>query len=425
MGRSATATRSIEQEKLPVRERVARLVDADSFAEEGLLANWEQEGLGADGVVTGLATGRRANGCPDGQRPRCQGGILGPEDRRKDPPDPGVRAQTPDPDGLPRRLGRRPDHRSGADVPGAPGRRADLLQPGAPLGPGAQVCLLFGPERRRRRLHPGLLRHGDHARRQRLDVPRLAADGADGDRRGGHARGDGRGADAHRRLRGAATSSRKTDEEAIDIAQRYLSYMPSNWREARRPPRRPSRLPSGRSPRSSRPTRRRLRRRELIDAVVDGEASSRSKKRWAKELVVGYARLEGRVIGIVANQPKVKGRGAVRRLGRQGGALHLDLQRLQRAAALPRRRPGFMIGTDVERQGIIRHGAKMISAVSEATVPKISVIVRKAYGAGSLRDGRAGVRARLLPRPSDRLDRRDGTGGGDQRRLLQPDPGDL
>ena len=51
--------------------------------------------------------------------------------------------------------------------------------------------------------------------------------------------------------------------------------------------------------------------------------------------------------------------------------------------------PGFMIGTQVEREGIIRHGAKMISAVSEATVPKISVIVRKAYGAGPLRDGRA------------------------------------
>ena len=56
--------------------------------------------------------------------------------------------------------------------------------------------------------------------------------------------------------------------------------------------------------------------------------------------------------------------------------------------------PGFMIGTQVERQGIIRAGAKMISAVSEATVPKISVIVRKAYGAGPLRDGGPGLRAR-------------------------------
>ena len=66
----------------------------------------------------------------------------------------------------------------------------------------------------------------------------------------------------------------------------------------------------------------------------------------------------------------------------------------------------------------------MISAVSEATVPKISVIVRKCYGAGPLRDGGPGVRARLLPRAADRADRGDGARGRDQRGLLQPDPGD-
>src|SRR5205823_9101833 len=104
--------------------------------------------------------------------------------------------------------------------------------------------------------------------------------------------------------------------------------------------------------------------------------------RWAKELVVGYARIEGRVVGIVANQPK-----------RRGGVLFVDSS--DKAARfistcnafnLPliflADVPGFMIGTAVERQGIIRAGAKMISAVSEATVPKLSVIVRKAYGAG-------------------------------------------
>ena len=83
-----------------------------------------------------------------------------------------------------------------------------------------------------------------------------------------------------------------------------------------------------------------------------------------------------------------------------------------------------MIGTAVERQGIIRHGAKMITAVSEATVPKISVIVRKAYGAGLYAMAGPGLRARLLHRAAERLDRRDGPGGGGQRRLLQPDPGD-
>jgi acetyl-CoA carboxylase carboxyltransferase component len=105
-------------------------------------------------------------------------------------------------------------------------------------------------------------------------------------------------------------------------------------------------------------------------------------KRWAKELVVGYARLEGRAVGIVANQPK-----------QRGGVLFVDSS--DKAARfiwtcnafnLPliflADVPGFMIGTAVERQGIIRAGAKMVSAVSEATVPKFSVIIRKAYGAG-------------------------------------------
>jgi methylmalonyl-CoA decarboxylase subunit alpha len=106
------------------------------------------------------------------------------------------------------------------------------------------------------------------------------------------------------------------------------------------------------------------------------------QKRWAKELVVGYARVEGRVVGIVANQPK-----------QRGGVLFVDSS--DKAARfiwtcnafnIPllflADVPGFMIGTAVERQGIIRAGAKMISAVSEATVPKLSVIIRKAYGAG-------------------------------------------
>ena len=98
--------------------------------------------------------------------------------------------------------------------------------------------------------------------------------------------------------------------------------------------------------------------------------------------MVGYARLDGRAIGIVANQPKVKGgvlfvdsADKAARFIWTCNAFNVPLLFLADV-------PGFMIGTQVERQGIIRHGAKMISAVSEATVPKISVIVRKAYGAG-------------------------------------------
>jgi acetyl-CoA carboxylase carboxyltransferase component len=120
----------------------------------------------------------------------------------------------------------------------------------------------------------------------------------------------------------------------------------------------------------------------VIDALVDAESFFEIHARWAKELIVGYARLEGRVIGIVANQPRQKGgvlfgdsADKAARFIWTCNAYNVPLLFLADV-------PGFMIGTQVERHGIIRHGAKMISAVSEATVPKISVVVRKAYGAG-------------------------------------------
>ena len=119
--------------------------------------------------------------------------------------------------------------------------------------------------------------------------------------------------------------------------------------------------------------------RGLVD---DGFASSRSTRCGRSELVVGFARLGGQVVGVVANNPMFK-----------GGVLFVDSAdkatrfiQLCDAFNVPllflADVPGFMVGTAVEKQGIIRHGAKMISAVSEATVPKICVVVRKAYGAG-------------------------------------------
>jgi acetyl-CoA carboxylase carboxyltransferase component len=156
--------------------------------------------------------------------------------------------------------------------------------------------------------------------------------------------------------------------------------MPQNWREA--PPAAPPADPERDSFAVPEDENKPFDMLELIEAVVDEGSFLEVQKRWAKELLVGYARLEGRVVGIVANQPK-----------QRGGVLFVDSS--DKAARfiwtcnafnIPllflADVPGFMIGTQVERQGIIRAGAKMISAVSEATVPKLSVIVRKAYGAG-------------------------------------------
>jgi len=120
----------------------------------------------------------------------------------------------------------------------------------------------------------------------------------------------------------------------------------------------------------------------LIDALVDAESFFEVHPRWAKELVVGFARLDGRAIGIVANQPKQKGgvlfvdsADKAARFIWLCNAFNVPLVYLADVA-------GFMVGTKVEREGIIRHGAKMVFATSQATVPKISVVVRKCYGAG-------------------------------------------
>jgi acetyl-CoA carboxylase carboxyltransferase component len=191
------------------------------------------------------------------------------------------------------------------------------------------------------------------------------------------------GARMHTGKSGCGHALVSSDEEGIDFAKRYLSYFPSHFEQDP-----PGFAPAG--PASERPIRELIPvdenkpfdMRELLDSLIDANSLLEIHARWAKEVIVGYARLDGRVIGLVANQPKVK-----------GGVLFVDSADKSarfiwtcNAFNIPllflADVPGFMIGTQVERDGIIRHGAKMISAVSEATVPKLSVIVRKAYGAG-------------------------------------------
>ena len=191
------------------------------------------------------------------------------------------------------------------------------------------------------------------------------------------------GAKMHTSVSGCGHFLASSDEEAIDVAKRYLSYMPTSWRE--QPPAAPPAEPgAGRSPSAIVPDDEKTSFDvvDLIEALTDAGSFLEVHARWAKEVVVGFARLDGRVVGIVANQPKFKGgvlfvdsADKAARFIWTANAFNVPLLFLADV-------PGFMIGTDVERQGIIRHGAKMISAVSEATVPKVSVIVRKAYGAG-------------------------------------------
>jgi acetyl-CoA carboxylase carboxyltransferase component len=174
----------------------------------------------------------------------------------------------------------------------------------------------------------------------------------------------------------------KTEDEALQTVRRYLSYLPSNWTGT---PPAAEPLDAGKGdltrivPDNERAA---FDMRRLVRALVDDGSLFEIHALWAREVLVGFARLDGQVIGVVANNSMFK-----------GGVLFVDSAdkatrfiQLCDAFNVPllflADVPGFMVGAAVERQGIIRHGAKMISAVSEATVPKICVVVRKAYGAG-------------------------------------------
>jgi acetyl-CoA carboxylase carboxyltransferase component len=192
------------------------------------------------------------------------------------------------------------------------------------------------------------------------------------------------GARMHCSVSGCGDVLAKTEDEAIAFCKHYLSYLPPN--ESQNPPIGPGRAPkkSGKTIEQIVPVEERkfFDMHEVIREIIDEDSWLEIKALFAKELLTGFARIDGRPVGIVANQPK-----------HLGGTLFVDSADkaarfiwLCDAFNVPlvylADVPGFMIGTKVERQGIIRAGAKMIAAVSEATVPKICVVVRKAYGAG-------------------------------------------
>ena len=122
--------------------------------------------------------------------------------------------------------------------------------------------------------------------------------------------------------------------------------------------------------------------KKVVRAVVDRESFFEIKPGFAKNIVVGLARLAGMPVGVVANQPMVLG-GALDNDAADKAARFIMLcDAFNVPLVFFQDVPGFMVGSKVERAGIIRHGAKMLYAVSEATVPKLTVVMRKAYGAG-------------------------------------------
>ena len=191
------------------------------------------------------------------------------------------------------------------------------------------------------------------------------------------------GARMHCTVSGCGDVLANNEEEAIESARKYLSFFPASFKEV-------SKRIVGDAPLEGRELETIIPKNqnapfdmmECIERLVDRGSFYEIKKLFAPEIITGLSRIDGRAIGIIANQPKVKGgvlfvdsADKAAKFIQLCDAFHIPLLFLADV-------PGFMIGTKVERAGIIRHGAKLIAAMSSATVAKISVIVRKAYGAG-------------------------------------------
>jgi acetyl-CoA carboxylase carboxyltransferase component len=193
------------------------------------------------------------------------------------------------------------------------------------------------------------------------------------------------GAKVHCRKSGVGDLEVADDRECIEAVRNYLSYFPSNCEQ--KPPIRETDDPDDRMsealldivPESSRQP---YDMYDVIREIVDDGEYFDLKPKWAKTLITCFARFGGQPAGIVANQPKHLG-GILENDSADKAARFINLcDAFNIPLVFLQDVPGFMVGAKVEHAGIIRHGAKMLYAVSRATVPKLTVVVRKAYGAG-------------------------------------------
>ena len=378
---SSALAKLAEQNKLYVRDRIALLFDDDSFVEDAQLANALGDRLPADGVVTG-------QGLVDG-RPA----LVVANDTTVKAGSWGARTVE--------KIIRVTEHALAHELPifwlidsaGAritdqvalfPGRRGAgriFHNQVALSGKVPQICCLFGPSAAGGAYIPSfcdvvIMVEGNAS--MYLGSPRMA-EMVIGEKVTLEEMG---GARMHATVSGCGDNLAVDDEDAIEQAKLFFSYLPTCWREpapevlAEAPARvlDDDCIPADESVPFD--------MHEVIDGLLDADSFFELKPLFAAELITAFGRIDGRPVGVVANNSAVR-----------GGVLFVDSADkaarfiwLCDAFNIPLLYladvPGFMIGSEVERHGIIRHGAKMITAVSEATVPQVSVIVRKAYGAG-------------------------------------------
>jgi acetyl-CoA carboxylase carboxyltransferase component len=368
--------------KLFARERVALLVDEGSFVEDGAYANALAEGLPADGVITGQATIDGRPVCLMANDSTVKAGSWGARtvekiiriiERAYAAGQPMVYLV----DSAGARITDQVDL-----FPGRRGAGKIFWNQVRASGSIPQVCALFGPSAAGGAYIPAF-----------CDVVAMVEGNASmylgSDRMVEMVTGEKTtleemgGARVHCAESGVGHFLCKTEADALKVVRDYLSYLPANWTQE------PPAVPAVPAPASvdlaalvPASERQAFDMRRYVKGLLDADSFLEIQALWAKELTIGFGRLNGEVVGVVANNSMFK-----------GGVLFVDsadkatrFVQLCDAFNVPllflSDVPGFMVGTAVEKQGIIRHGAKMITAISEATVPKICVVVRKAYGAG-------------------------------------------
>ncbi len=371
------------QGKLFCRERLALLLDEGSFVEDGAFANSLAGDLPADGVVTGQGRVDGRPVCVMANDSTVKAGswgrrtvekILRVQERAERTRVPLVYLVDSAGARITDQIEMFPGRRGAGRIFFNQCRMSGMLP---------QLCLLFGPSAAGGAYIPAFcdavfMVEGNAS--MYLGSPRMAQM-VIGQETSLEEMG---GARMHCTVSGCGDLLAQSEPEVIEAARRYLAYFPLHeggalpTREPRPPERAPDELESVIPAQEYKP----FDVREVVARLVDAGSFFELKALYAGEILTGLARIDGHPVGIVANQPKVK-----------GGVLFVDSADkaarfvwLCDAFGIPlvflADVPGFMVGKQVERQGIIRAGAKMIMAVAEATVPRVSVILRKAYGAG-------------------------------------------
>ncbi len=370
-----------ESNKLFVRKRLDLLCDAKSFVEDGLFANCQSADLPADGVVTGLGRIEGRAVAIMANDSTIKAGSWGARTVEKilRIQETAMRLSVPllylvDSAGA----------RITDQVEMFPGRRGAgriFFNQANLSGKIPQICVLLGPSAAGGAYIPSfcdvvIMVEGNAS--MYLGSPRMA-EAVIGEKVTLEEMG---GARMHCSVSGCGDFLVPDEKSAIETLKRYLSYFPQNHSVKSKPI--VAMEPALRDPKSPIPESpaRAYDIRLVLGHIVDAGTLFEVKELYAKELITALARIDGEVVGILANQPLVKG-GVLFKESADKAARFIQLCN---AFGIPllfvADVPGFMVGSQVERGGIIRGGAKMIHAVSTAKVPKITLIVRKAFGAG-------------------------------------------